>query len=120
VQLTQATERQESSGDLGATEADLFDVAVDDEIKSYKRQKTGEDKSRDNVHARNKKRQYKNEKFGFGGKKRHAKSGDAISSGDVSAISGRKSKYGVQKTKGVKSKTLRHGKMRRKAQAPRK
>jgi rRNA-processing protein EBP2 len=42
----------------------------------------------------NAKRQKKNEKYGFGGKKRHAKSGDAISSGDLSGFNSRKMKTG--------------------------
>jgi rRNA-processing protein EBP2 len=93
-------ERQESgTGDLGANEAaDLFDVAVDNEISAHaNRQRSGRggplsagarrggrgagDRDRD---APNAKRQKKNEKYGFGGKKRYGKSGDAISSGDLS------------------------------------
>lgn len=37
------------------------------------------------------KRTYKDTKFGFGGKKRHAKSNTAQSSGDLSIFDGRKS-----------------------------
>lgn len=119
-------ERQESSGDLGANEADVFDVAVDDELKSYKKQKTnggsgGSSKassSREASRAPSKKRQHKDEKFGFGGKKRHSKSGDAVSSGDLSAFAGSRGKTfgggGVNKKVG---KPLRLGKSRRKAQA---
>jgi rRNA-processing protein EBP2 len=96
-------------------EADLFDVAVDNEIGNHKRQKTGTAKERDEFNAPNKKRQYKNEKFGFGGKKRFSKSGDAISSGNVSSINGRKAGRGrVSKTK-----ALRPGKRRRKAESSR-
>ena len=40
------------------------------------------------------KRQRKDEKYGFGGKKRHAKSGDAISSADMRSFPGRRMKYG--------------------------
>jgi rRNA-processing protein EBP2 len=40
------------------------------------------------------KRQKKNEKYGFGGKKRHAKSGDAMSSGDLRSFSVKKMKGG--------------------------
>jgi rRNA-processing protein EBP2 len=41
------------------------------------------------------KRQKKNDKFGFGGKKRFSKSGDAMSSGDLSGFSTRKMKEKV-------------------------
>jgi rRNA-processing protein EBP2 len=40
------------------------------------------------------KRVKKDAKFGFGGKKRYAKSGDAVSSGDISGFSSRKMKSG--------------------------
>ncbi len=40
------------------------------------------------------KRQKKDAKFGFGGKKRHAKEGDAMSSGDLSGFNSKKMKTG--------------------------
>lgn len=52
------------------------------------------------------KRQKKDDKFGFGGKKRFSKSGDAASSGDLRAFS-------VKKMKGVKKGSQRLGKSRR-------
>lgn len=50
------------------------------------------------------KRQKRDAKFGFGGKKRFSKSGDAVSSGDLRGFSARKMKGG---------KTQRLGKGRR-------
>ncbi|CEJ94543.1 hypothetical protein VHEMI10066 [[Torrubiella] hemipterigena] len=92
--------RQESNGDTGgATEADLFDIGIDNEIGKPSRGKTGA--------GVNAKRVKKNEKYGFGGKKRHGKSGDAMSSGDLSGFNAKK-----MKTKG---KATRPGKGRRKA-----
>jgi rRNA-processing protein EBP2 len=66
--------------------------------------------------AANGKRQKKNEKYGFGGKKRHAKSGDAMSSGDLSGFNARKMKEGG---KGGVSKAQRPGKSRRKTMSTR-
>jgi len=108
--------RQESSGDLPTREEDLFDVAVDKEMMG---QHKGGKKARDGAGGRRDgapkaKRQRRNEKFGFGGKKRHAKSGDAASSGDVSGFSVNKMKG---RTKGRAGKAPRPGKARRKAAA---
>ncbi|KAI2784926.1 Ebp2-domain-containing protein [Daldinia loculata] len=105
--------RQESSGDLGTTEADLFDVGVDNEISKHNAQRAfsrGKDGERAGP-----KRQKKNEKYGFGGKKRHAKSGDAVSSGDLSSFSARKMKAGG--ARGGKPVKPRLGKNRRNAGA---
>merc|ERR1712054_358049 len=54
----------------------------------------------------NTKRQKKDEKYGFGGKKRHAKSGDFASSSDLSGFSAKamKAKGGVSKSRPGKSK----------------
>lgn len=52
------------------------------------------------------KRQKKDDKFGFGGKKRFSKSGDAASTADLQAFS-------VKKMKAVKKGTQRLGKSRR-------
>lgn len=43
------------------------------------------------------KRQKKNEKFGFGGKKRHSKSGDAMSTADMRNFSVKKMKGGSKR-----------------------
>ncbi|OTA67911.1 Ebp2-domain-containing protein [Hypoxylon sp. EC38] len=115
--------RQESSGDLGATEADLFDVGVDAELSRHNAKKAfarGKDGERAPPPP-NAKRQKKNEKYGFGGKKRHAKSGDAVSSGDLSGFDARRMKAGggivKGKGKGKPVKSARLGKSRRKAGA---
>lgn len=60
------------------------------------------------------KRQKKDQKYGFGGKKKHSKSGDAISTGDMSGFSAKRMKTG---TKGKPMKTARLGKARRNAGA---
>jgi rRNA-processing protein EBP2 len=76
-------ERQ--GADAEATnEADLFDVALEDEASSVKT-------SRKDRYGPNK-RVKKDAKFGHGGKKRFAKSGDAMSSGDLSGFSSKKMK----------------------------
>jgi rRNA-processing protein EBP2 len=99
---------------VGATEADLFDVAVDKELAGYnKSNNKSSDRSGPGRGGPNTKRQKKNEKYGFGGKKRHAKSGDAVSSSDLSGFDSKK-----MKAKGRVSKT-RPGKSRRQAMAGR-
>ena len=68
-------------------------MAVDNELKS-----AGNSKKRsaggDSRGPPNAKRQKKDAKFGFGGKKRHAKSGDAMSSGDLSGFNAKRMKSG--------------------------
>jgi rRNA-processing protein EBP2 len=77
-------ERQ--GADITAThEEDLFDVALDNDAKP------SDDRRNDRKGGVNK-RQKKNEKFGFGGKKRHAKSNTAESSADGRGFSARKMK----------------------------
>ncbi|KAL1953987.1 hypothetical protein VTO42DRAFT_1873 [Malbranchea cinnamomea] len=95
--------RKRKAGDTGPTDdEDLFDVALEDSNKSNSR-------STQKGQGPSAKRQKKDKKFGFGGKKRFAKSGDAISSGDLSGFS-------VSKMKGKsKGKTKRLGKSRRAA-----
>ncbi|EEA26135.1 rRNA-processing protein EBP2 [Talaromyces marneffei ATCC 18224] len=72
---------------------DLFDVAIDDDNKkpSFGGRRGGKDAGAGGV---NSKRQKKNEKYGFGGKKRFAKSGDAMSSADLRGFSAKKMKTG--------------------------
>ncbi|KAI1092265.1 Ebp2-domain-containing protein [Rostrohypoxylon terebratum] len=116
--------RQESSGDLGTTEADLFDVGVDAELGAHNAKRAfqrGNDGERSGS-GPNRKRQKKNEKYGFGGKKRHSKSGDAVSSGDMSSLNGRRMKsttFGAKGGRGGKAgkSAPRLGKSRRNAGA---
>ncbi|KAK8135366.1 rRNA processing protein (Ebp2) [Apiospora sp. TS-2023a] len=96
--------RTENSGDLGTHEADLFDVGIEEELGKADKKRSGDD--------RNNKRMKKDQKYGFGGKKRHSKSGDAMSSGDLSGFSQKGMKQG---TKGKLPKTSRLGKSRRNA-----
>lgn len=88
----------------------MFDIAVDDEISKHSQrtsQRTGAGRSSSGP---NTKRQKKNEKFGHGGKKKYSKSGDAMSSGDISGFNAKKMKAGSKKIK-----ASRPGKSRRKA-----
>jgi rRNA-processing protein EBP2 len=80
-------------------EEDLFDVALDTETKDSDRRRASNGKP-------NAKRQKKDAKFGFGGKKRFAKSNDATSTSDARGFSHKKMKAG-----GAGSKRL--GKSRR-------
>ncbi|KAM3470427.1 hypothetical protein MY5147_006419 [Beauveria neobassiana] len=102
--------RQESSGDVGTKEGDLFDIAVDDEISKHSQRTSQRSGAGRSSSGPNTKRQKKNEKFGFGGKKKHSKSGDAMSSGDISGFNAKKMKAGSKKMK-----SSRPGKSRRKA-----
>ena len=102
------TDLERKSDTAGTTDDnDLFDVAIDDsKPDTKKRSRSAADSS-----GPNKKRQKKDQKFGFGGKKRHAKSGDAVSSGDLRGFSAKKMKAGGAKKGGSK----RPGKSKRAA-----
>ncbi|KAM5342737.1 hypothetical protein ACJ41O_013703 [Fusarium nematophilum] len=105
--------RQESGGaDLGTNEADIFDVGVESEMKKHN-QRSGAGRGQMGGPV-NHKRAKKNERYGFGGKKRHAKSGDAMSSGDLSGFNAKKMKAG-----GGKVTKSRPGKARRKTMGSR-
>lgn len=110
------TERQENGGIAGANEEDIFDVAVENELKSAgnskKRSFGGPEGGRSGPNA---KRQKKDAKYGHGGKKKYSKSGDAISSGDLSGFNAKKMKSGGGG--GGKPVKSRLGKSRRKAMA---
>ncbi|KAG8158874.1 hypothetical protein KVR01_011317 [Diaporthe batatas] len=113
---------ENGGGGLDTNEADLFDVAVDNELnKPGKRGRDGRDDGGDHRRAPNHKRARKDAKFGFGGKKRHSKSGTAESSGDVSGFSARgmkgKAGAGAGAPKKKIAKTARLGKSKRKAVA---
>lgn len=108
TELTKLAERQ--GADITAThEEDLFDVAVknDDSSKPGKRERSdGGGKTFNN------KRQKKDQKYGFGGKKRHAKSNDAQSSADGRDYSVKKMKGktggGASKRPGKANRAKRH------------
>lgn len=70
-------------------EPDMFDVElehVDDSHKSKRRRPDGATPDSRQTKP-NAKRQAKNARYGFGGKKRHSKSGDAMSSSDMRGFS---------------------------------
>ncbi|KAE8392791.1 eukaryotic rRNA processing protein EBP2-domain-containing protein [Aspergillus alliaceus] len=84
--------KKRKTNSSGPTDNDneLFDVAIDNsEPQGLKR-------GREGGSGPSTKRQKKNEKYGFGGKKRHAKSGDAMSSGDLRNFSAKKMKGGLK------------------------
>ncbi|PWW72499.1 eukaryotic rRNA processing [Tuber magnatum] len=85
------------------TEADMFDVALEGAAKD------GRGDTRDGI---NSKRRKKDQKYGFGGKKRFAKSTDAKSSGDLSGFSSKKNRAQFAGIKKRKS-TMRPGKSKR-------
>lgn len=103
--------RQESSAALPEREADLFDVGVDNELKQHRSAGAANGKNGKNgpggrgAAEPGRKRQKKNEKYGFGGKKKFSKSGDAISSGDLSGFNGKRMK-GKSAPRPGKSKRL--------------
>ncbi|EOA87423.1 rRNA-processing protein EBP2 [Exserohilum turcicum] len=103
--------RKRQGADITSTnEEDLFDVAAtaDDDSKPSRRGRGPADGSK----PFNAKRHKKDEKYGFGGKKRHAKSNDAKSSADVRDFSVRKMK-GKSGGAGGGGASKRPGKARR-------
>ncbi|GLA60393.1 rRNA-processing protein and EBNA1-binding protein ebp2 [Aspergillus tubingensis] len=82
--------RKAETGGPTDDSSNMFDVAIDDAAQAGGGRKRG----RDAEGGPSMKRQKKNEKFGFGGKKRFAKSGDAVSSGDMRDFSVKKMKGG--------------------------
>jgi rRNA-processing protein EBP2 len=83
-------------------------VGVDSELKKHNGDKAFSRGGREG--GANNKRQKNAQQCGFGGKKRHIKSGDAESSADLSGFSARRMKTGE---KGKPAKTARLGKSRR-------
>ncbi|GAB7364008.1 hypothetical protein MBLNU230_g4567t1 [Neophaeotheca triangularis] len=85
--------RKRQGADVGAAnENDMFDIGLEEETE-----KPGEDRRRASkgdreAGGRNSKRQKKDDKFGFGGKKRFAKSNDAKSASDMRGFSQKKMK----------------------------
>ncbi|CAK7224039.1 rRNA-processing protein EBP2 [Sporothrix curviconia] len=126
-------------GTSSTHEADLFDVAVDKELAAGAKKggaaagggaRGGRAGAGGAPGAPNAKRVKKNEKYGFGGKKRHSKSGDAMSSGDLSGFNAKRMKGGAgsggrpvrggrpgQKSAAGPRTSNRPGKARRKAAA---
>ncbi|KAL8683773.1 MAG: hypothetical protein Q9186_000259 [Xanthomendoza sp. 1 TL-2023] len=80
----------------GPEETDQFDIALDD-AGAGKSDKPPRSSRREQSGRGPSKRQKKDDKFGFGGKKRFAKSGDAVSSSDLSGFNAKRMKGRVQK-----------------------
>ncbi|KAK0639045.1 eukaryotic rRNA processing protein EBP2-domain-containing protein [Cercophora newfieldiana] len=107
--------KEGASSALGATEADdIFDVAVDNELKSAGKKRSFSAGEHGNPNA---KRQKKDTKYGFGGKKKHLKSNDATSSADIGGFSAKRMKSGGGAGPKKPFKAPRLGKARRKAGA---
>ncbi|KAI4937327.1 uncharacterized protein J4E92_002057 [Alternaria infectoria] len=108
IEKIQTLKRKRQGADITAThEEDLFDVAATaDDDKSERRSRGGAGGKDFN------KRQKKDSKYGFGGKKRHAKSNTAESSADGSGFSARRMKGkpsgGVSKRPGKDKRAKRH------------
>lgn len=121
INLLKRKRQEGGSSGLGANEADdLFDVAVDNELKSAGGGGNNSKKRSAGDHGpASAKRQKKDSKYGFGGKKRFGKSGDAMSSGDLSSFSAKRMKSGGGPGGGGAKKggKPRLGKSRRQAQA---
>lgn len=98
-----ALKRKRQGAELNATEDDLFDVALEDAAETERADKAA--RRAKGASGLNRKRLKKDEKFGFGGKKRFAKSNDARSSNDTRG-------YSVARMKGKTGKQ-RPGKSRR-------
>lgn len=89
--------------DTAATnEEDIFEVALEDAAKEDRSSKS----ARNGFGRPENKRRKKDEKFGFGGKKRFSKSGDAASTADMS-------RFSAKGMKGLKKGAQRLGKSRR-------
>ncbi|KAJ6261961.1 hypothetical protein Dda_2760 [Drechslerella dactyloides] len=104
--------RKRAGADLGdENEGDPFDIAIEKATKETRNSRTDRG-------APNAKRQRKNEKFGFGGRKKFAKSGDAASSGDMSGFSAKgmkRNSFGGSGGGGKKKPAMRPGKSKRQA-----
>jgi rRNA-processing protein EBP2 len=103
--LTASTERQ--GADLNANEDSMFDVALEDAAETEKADRAA--RKAQGGAGPNRKRQKKDEKFGFGGKKRFSKSNDAKSADDTRGYSVRKMKAKGTKQRPGKNRRARMG-----------
>ncbi|TGZ83020.1 eukaryotic rRNA processing [Ascodesmis nigricans] len=109
--------RKRAGNDIGDEREDnMFDVALDEQTQD-KGKKGDRKRTRESTDASRGKRQKKDSKYGFGGKKKFSKSGDAISAGDIGdSFSHRKNKTGFGGgAGGKKRKAPRPGKSKRQA-----
>ncbi|KAF8538122.1 eukaryotic rRNA processing [Trichophaea hybrida] len=112
MEKIQLLKRKRAGADLETTqEDDMFDIALDEQTKDKPRRSKGDRSSDDKSRA---KRQKRDSKYGFGGKKRNSKSNDAQSSGDLGDFSSKKNKgsFGAG-PKGKKWAAPRPGKNKR-------
>lgn len=91
---------------MNATEDDMFDVALENAADTAKSDRKDR-RAKGAAAGPNHKRQKRDEKFGFGGKKRFSKSNDAKSAGDVSGFSAKRMKKGGAKQRPGKSRRSR-------------
>ncbi|THV66652.1 hypothetical protein D6D02_09667 [Aureobasidium pullulans] len=104
----QLLKRKRKGEDIGnANEDDMFDVALEDAAETERKDKAAR-KSGGSSDARGGKSGFKrvkrDEKYGFGGKKRFSKSNDAKSSSDMSGYSSKKMKGGKKASRPGKSR----------------
>ncbi|KAF4585441.1 Eukaryotic rRNA processing [Ophiocordyceps camponoti-floridani] len=112
--------RQESGSGNNTKEAEMFDIAVDNEMTNHSQRASKGTTADGAARKPNAKRQKKNDKYGFGGKKRNSKSGDAVSSADLSAFDAKRMKAaGPRGRAKAAGKATRPGKARRKVMASR-
>ncbi|CAK4034332.1 related to rRNA processing (Ebp2) [Lecanosticta acicola] len=97
--------RKRQGADLTANEDDMFDVALEDAAVTAKSDRAA--RKAGGAEGPNRKRQKKDEKFGFGGKKRFAKSNDAKSTGDMRGFSTKRMKAGSKPGKQRPGKSKR-------------
>ncbi|KAI9859319.1 MAG: rRNA-processing protein and EBNA1-binding protein ebp2 [Vezdaea acicularis] len=96
--------KRRGEGDTGGErEEEMFDVGLEEEVGSRARKGAraefgGSKEGRQGGAKRQKMgREGKDRKFGFGGKKRFAKSGDAVSTADMTGFSAKKMKGGTKR-----------------------
>ncbi|EME45685.1 hypothetical protein DOTSEDRAFT_150914 [Dothistroma septosporum NZE10] len=85
--------RKRQGADLTANEDDRFDVALEDAATTQSKDRAAK-RAKSAADGPNRKRQKKDEKFGFGGKKRFSKSNDAKSTNDDRSYSQKRMKSG--------------------------
>ncbi|KAJ2488690.1 RRNA processing protein [Coemansia sp. RSA 2050] len=101
------------SGDLGEVDDFEIDLASDDEGSSAKTKGARGKKGKDGKPMASKKRQLKNDKFGFGGKKRGLRKNTAESTSDMSGFSQKRNKSANFSAVHKRGKTKRPGKSKR-------
>ncbi|KAG9696698.1 Ebp2-domain-containing protein, partial [Aureobasidium melanogenum] len=102
----QLLKRKRKGEDIGnANEDDMFDVALEDAAETERKDKAARKAGGASAGNKNNfKRVKRDEKYGFGGKKRFSKSNDAKSSSDMSGYSSKKMKGGKKAQRPGKSR----------------